>query len=197
MFEETHSLIVNALLTQLNPEFLTEDNFSTILQLVIDGNYDIFPVCLWMGLNLGEKRIDEVFTKVSPGPNLLETNFWCRWPVISLFHVSEEVKHNILKFLVATTFPQFDIIPAIELFGFLFDCPTHDLLAKQLHLIEEMLLGQGRYQTNMFQDISDASGISCSITQKQANRVHSNGPGRRLTSTSRTRVRAIHRTEFG
>ena len=94
---------VDIILHQLTPSFVTKTLFSKLLLITKEESPELFLICSWMAMNLGNAGVRNLLKTLKPSPSYITSEFWAIWLVVSLFKAEYKMQISIAKYLIKCT----------------------------------------------------------------------------------------------
>ena len=90
---------VDIMLHQICPEFVTKGLLTALIDLT-DSYPDLFPICSWMALNIGEKGVRQMLSKLKPNKVYSKSEYWAVYCVVTLYKGSDKLQTYLSRFLI-------------------------------------------------------------------------------------------------
>lgn len=97
--EITLNAHIDIILHQLTPSFVTKGMLSQLIELT-NAYPEIFPICSWVAMNIGETGIRQMLNKVPPNYTFAQSEFWSLYLVIALYNGNEKFQAYISRYLI-------------------------------------------------------------------------------------------------
>lgn len=108
---------LDIILHQLTANFISDELFDKLLNH-LEVAPELFPICSWMAVNLGNRSMRKLLTKVKAGAHLVTSEFWAIWMVVGLFKADEKLQRFIARFLSKCSRSNFvTLFATIEVIG--------------------------------------------------------------------------------
>ncbi|OHT09334.1 hypothetical protein TRFO_21723 [Tritrichomonas foetus] len=132
---------INCIVQKLSPTFVKKTFLSEMVNFMLNNQYyELFPVCCWSAISLGEQETLELFKKLTPSPMFCKHLAWSIWPIFASYKFNECVRSIIFDFLVNCSSSQwFSLYEMIHCVSFIFEVDAADSKAAFLRCIAEKL----------------------------------------------------------
>ena len=109
---------LDIILHQLPARFVMKSLLDSILDITESGCPELFPICSWIAVNLGDKGMRRLLNKVTPGVHLVTSEFWAIWLVVGLVKADEKLQRFTARYLAKCSRNNFALLFAtIEVIG--------------------------------------------------------------------------------
>lgn len=108
---------VDIMLHQVCPELVSRALLPVITELTVV-HPELFPICSWMALNVGEKGMRQMLSKLSPTTSLSSSEFWAVYCVVTLYKCSTTLRSLLSRFLITSaTGTVINLFGTVEIVG--------------------------------------------------------------------------------
>ena len=90
---------IDIILHQVCPEVVSRSLLNEMIEMTNE-HPELFPLCSWMALNVGEKGVGQMLTKLSPSRVFSKSEYWAIYCVVTLYKCSEALKTHVARFLI-------------------------------------------------------------------------------------------------
>lgn len=88
------------ILHQLTSSFVTRDLLPKLLEITKNNVPELFPICSWAAMNIGDSAMREMLTTLKPSKKYEINEFWAIWPIVALFKADEKLQRFIGRYLI-------------------------------------------------------------------------------------------------
>ena len=108
---------VDIMLHQICPEFVTKGLLAAMIDLT-DAHAELFPICSWMALNIGEKGVRQMLSKLKPSKIYSTSEYWAVYCVAVLYNGSSKLRTYLSRFLITcATDSLLNLFATVEIVG--------------------------------------------------------------------------------
>jgi len=109
---------IDVILHQLTPNFVTKSMLISLIQMTSTFAPELFPICFWMAINIGNKATKHLMKKLAPQTAFSRSSNWAIWPIVGIYKADPELKNTIIKYIIKCTgknqiihvFPVIDVV---------------------------------------------------------------------------------------
>lgn len=91
---------IDIILHQLSSSYVTKSLLSNLLQVTKNDFPELFTICSWIALNLGNNAVREMLNTLKPSKAFETSEFWSIWLVVALYKSDEKLQTFIARYLI-------------------------------------------------------------------------------------------------
>ncbi|OHT15010.1 Beige/BEACH domain containing protein [Tritrichomonas foetus] len=108
---------IDIILHQLTPSFVSKSLLTKLLTITKNGAPEIFPICSWMAMNIGNSGMREMLNTLKPSKEYSISEYWATWCIVALFKADEKLQRFIARYLVKSSTNFYQLFATCEVIG--------------------------------------------------------------------------------
>ena len=94
---------VDIILHQIVPQFINKSMLTQLINLAIE-NSEVFPICTWVAMNIGDSGIRMVLKMITPNDAYAKNEYWALYLTVALYDANEKLRRYLSRFLVKCSY---------------------------------------------------------------------------------------------